>query len=158
MRKLVSSVTVVAALLMGFAPRAGAATLSGTATGTFTNLSDTQTTTGSAGGDTYIDEVLPLTYHGGLSGIAIDTDTFVVHHDGSYVGIGTEVCASCSIGGRTGTLIASFLFAGSGSTYAGTLLFTRATGGLAGLHGGGTFKGTATSQTYAYTYRFAPKP
>ena len=157
MHTLFLSVAALVALVTGGFSGVAART-SATATGTFTTLSDTQTPLGSAGGDTYSDEVLPLSYHGGLTGIAIDTDTFIMHHDGSYIGQGTELCASCSIGGKTGTFIASFVFAGSGSKYAGTLLFTRATGGLAGLHGGGTFQGTNMGQTYAYTYWFTRKP
>jgi hypothetical protein len=156
MRKLVSSAAVLITLLAGGAYPAAAST-SVTATGTFTSMSDTLTPLGTAGGDTYYDEVLPLAYKGALTGIAIDMDTLVMHKNGSLNAQGTETCASCTIGGKTGAFVATWWLAGTTTTYAGTLLFTRATGGLAGLHGGGTFQGTGSAQTYAYTYWFGRK-
>jgi hypothetical protein len=156
MRKRVSSVAMLFTLLVGGVHPAAASTPV-RATGTFTNLSDTLTPLGTAGDDTYYDEVLPLSYKGDLTGIAIDTDILVMHKDGSLHAQGTETCASCTIGGKTGAFVATWWLAGTTTAYAGTLLVTRATGGLAGLHAGGAFKGTATGQTYAYTYWFGRK-
>jgi hypothetical protein len=66
---------------------------------------------------------------------------------------GTEVCGSCTIGGRTGSYIAAYSVTVSVSgVVAGHLTFTSGSGGLAGLQGEGTF----TADTYSYNYRFAP--
>ncbi len=157
MRKSILGAAVLLALVTGFAHPAHAATLA-TATGTVTSLSDTLTTMGTVGGASFISEVNPGISHGGLVGTIMDTDTYMQQHDGSYVGQGTEVCASCSIGGRTGTYTAIYSFSGSGNNYTGTLLFTHASGGLAGLHGGGTFlENGGTPETYIYTYWFTKK-
>lgn len=156
MRRFVSSAALVIAILVGVVPRA-AASRPVTATGAFTFVSDTQTPIGAASGDTYSDEVAAVSYKGALTGIALDTDTFVTHKDGSFTAQGSEVCAACTIGGKTGTFISLFMFAGSGTTYRGALIFTRATGGLAGLHGGGAFQGNTAGNTYSYAYWFGRK-
>jgi hypothetical protein len=68
-------------------------------------------------------------------------------------GNGTEVCGSCTIGGRTGSYIAAYSYAVSvAEVVAGHLTFTSGSRGLAGLQGEGAF----TGGTYSYNYRFAP--
>jgi hypothetical protein len=98
-----------------------------------------------------------------LTGPAINTETDIVHSDGSFDNHGTEVCTPCTLGGRAGGFTAVYEFTGSnwytngGYPYQGHLTFTGGSGGLAGLHGGGTFGGTITNPGfYAYSYWFAP--
>jgi hypothetical protein len=81
----------------------------------------------------------------------------VVHADGSVSGFGSETCHSCTIGGRTGSFTAVFASRSSGAGISGRETFVRGTGGLAGLHGGGTFEGTPAGNTYSYAYRFGPR-
>ncbi len=157
---------VIAAILVGVAPRADAASKMLVATGTWTYAVDTQTLMRTAGSDHYYEEVASNAYGGGLSGIATDHDTFVMHKDGTeYSHDGSELCASCTLGGRTGAFTAVFGYtvsglAGTTPTCVGTLHFTRGLGGLVGLHGGGTFActvllGNVFVGTYSYTYGFA---
>jgi hypothetical protein len=100
-----------------------------------------------------------IAYTGGLVGAATDTYTSrVVFGNDSGGAHGTEVCDSCTIGGRTGSYTAVFNFTeppGFGP-FTGTETFTSGAGGLAGLHGGGSFQGTGTVNTYSYSYHFDP--
>ena len=128
----------------------------GTATGAFTFLSDTQTPIRQVDGNLFIHEVASISYTGGLTGIADANDIVVVHSDGSVNGYGTETCHSCTIGGRTGSFTAVFAFHGSPAGITGTEIFLSASGGLAGLHGGGPFQGGPAGNTYSYDYRFTP--
>jgi hypothetical protein len=95
-------------------------------------------------------------YSGGLSGVAVDNYTLIVHADGSVVGHGTETCSACTIGGRSGAYTAIFTLQGTTAHVSGHLTFQSGSGGLVGLHGGGgTFEGGA-SGTYSYEFLFAP--
>jgi hypothetical protein len=126
------------------------------ATGTFTFLSDTLSPIRSADGNIFLGEVASISYAGDLTGVVVATDTLLVHSDGSVDGHGTEVCSSCTIGGRTGSLTAVFAFHVSGGQLTGTETFTSAAGGLSGLRGGGTFEGNGAVNTYSYSYHFEP--
>lgn len=106
--------------------------------------------------------VASVPYYGGLTGTATDRETDIVASNGSSVGYGTEVCTSCSLGGRTGGYTAVYALVGqnyftTGVPVEGYLTFTSGTGGLAGLRGGGTFGGNASSPLgfYSYNYSFA---
>jgi hypothetical protein len=90
-----------------------------------------------------------LSLTGGIIGTATDTYSYTVHRDGSITGHGTETCSACTIGGRTGTYTQAFNFTATPdfATFQGHFAFVDAGGGLAGLHGHGTFQGIATSAT-----------
>jgi len=126
---------------------------SAVASGTFTFVLTSSSHIGTAGGDSFDLQVSSITSVGGVTGVATDTQTVVTRADGSINADGTEVCSSCTIGGRTGSYIAAYSFTVSvAGVVAGHLTFTSGSGGLAGLHGEGTF----TAGTYSYNYRFAP--
>ena len=126
---------------------------SAVASGTFTFVLTSSSHIGTAGGDSFDLQVSSITSVGGVTGVATDTQTVVTRADGSINADGTEVCSSCTIGGRTGSYIAAYSLTVSVSgVVAGHLTFTTGSGGLAGLHGEGTF----TAGTYSYNYRFAP--
>jgi hypothetical protein len=126
---------------------------SGVASGSFTAGRPSITHIRTAGGDSFDLLVGSVTSIGGVTGVATDTQTNVTHADGSINADGTEVCGSCTVGGRTGSYIAAYSLTVSVSgVVAGHLTFTSGSGGLAGLHGEGTF----TADTYSYNYRFAP--
>jgi hypothetical protein len=126
---------------------------SGVASGSYTSVQTSKTHIRTTGGDSFDLLVTSLTSVGGVTGVATDTSTVVTHADGSVNADGTEVCGSCTIGGRTGSYIAAYSLTVSVSgVVAGHLTFTSGSGGLAGLHGEGTF----TADTYSYNYRFAP--
>jgi hypothetical protein len=128
----------------------------GTATGAFKFLTDTKTPIGQAGGNAFIHEVASISYKGGLTGIANADNIVIVDSDGSLTGYGTETCHSCTIGGRTGSFTALFAFHGSPSQITGREIFVNASGGLAGLQGGGLFHGGPAGNTYSYDHRFTP--
>jgi hypothetical protein len=150
-RTVVSSTAVVVAALAGCAPPATTSP-SAVASGSYTFVQTSSTHIRSAGGDSFDLQVFSLTSVGGVTGVATDTQTAVTHADGSINANGTEVCSSCTIGGRTGSYIAAYSLTASGAGVAGHLTFTSGGGLLAGLHGEGTF----TVDTYSYNYRFAP--
>src|SRR5205085_2788943 len=102
-----------------------------------------------------------LTYQGGLSGPAVDTDTIAVYPDNSITAAGVEVCApnACTMGGRSGGFTAIFVYRGGPGTWptfpacSGVLNFTKGTGGFYGLAGGGTFD---CAGNYRYYFSFRP--
>lgn len=123
------------------------------AAGTYTFTTTSMVPIGTAGGNTFFATVLSVTYFGGVTGNATDTETDVVHKDGSFNVSGTETCDSCTIGGRTGSFVAPYTLTVSVAFQVdGHLTFTTGGGGLAGLHGQGSF----TADTYSYAYGFAP--
>lgn len=130
------------------------ATVRAPVAGTFAFLTDVQTVTSAAAGNLFIAETATLRYSGGLVGQASDVDSLVVHADGTFEGSGTEVCADCTLGGRTGDFIASFVFRGSGDFYTGRETIISSSGGLSGLHSEGTFAGQISTNTNTYLYDF----
>ena len=154
-RRMLSGMAMASAFSAAMAVPA-AAHREATATGAFTFLSDTRTPIRQVDGNLFIHEVASISYTGGLTGIADADDVVVVHSDGSVTGYGTETCHSCTIGGRTGSFTAVFAFHGSSSQITGREIFVGASGGLAGLHGGGPFQGGPAGNTYSYGYRFTP--
>jgi hypothetical protein len=130
-----------------------------TATGTFTTQVVSFDVFRETNGVAFVHEVDTDTYTGGLVGAATDTYTSrALFANGSGGGHGTEVCNACTIGGRTGGYSAVFNFTipAGGGNFTGTETFISGTGGLAGLHGGGSFQGNGTVNTYSYSYHFDP--
>jgi hypothetical protein len=126
---------------------------SAVASGSYTFVQTSKTHIRTTGGDSFDLLVASVTSVGGVTGVATDTLTAATHADGSMNATGTEVCSSCTIGGRTGSYVAAVsLTVSVAGVVAGHLTFTSGSGGLAGLHGEGTF----TGETYSYNYRFAP--
>jgi len=139
-------------LALAVAVAAPARASSGVASGTFAFVSDDVQFRGVVGANLVFTEVAVIAYDGGLSGVATDADTLVVHPDGSFSSHGTENCTLCTLAGHRGSFTSSFVFSGSGTSYRGALTFTGGTGGLAGLHGGGPFQGDENGNTYSYAY------
>jgi hypothetical protein len=122
------------------------------ASGTFTAHSDVLQPFRTADGNTAYHAVDTVTFSGAISGTATDTYTLTVHRTGLITGQGTETCAACTVGGRTGGYTAVFSFSGTLAQFAGHLTVVEATGGLTGLRGEGTFQGDATGPgTFAGT-------
>ena len=150
-RTFISTTAVFVVALAGCGPPAAATPLA-VASGSYTFIQTSTTHIRTAGGDSFDLQVFSLTLVGGVAGVATDTQTAVTHADGSINANGTEVCGSCTIGGRTGSYIAAYSVSMSVSgVVAGHLTFTSGSGGLAGLQGEGTF----TADRYSYNYRFA---
>ena len=116
-----------------------------------------------AGGNSTYAAVDTLSFTGGIVGTPTDTYTYTVHPNGSITGQGTETCSTCTIGGRTGSYTQAFSFTATPdfAAFQGHFAFVDAGGGLAGLHGQGTFQGFTTSatgfsETMQLNYSFAP--
>jgi hypothetical protein len=60
------------------------------------------------------------------------------------------------LGGRTGGFTDVVRFTAVGPSFTGTLTSISGTGGLAGLHGGGSFQGNLNVGTYSISYQFGP--
>jgi hypothetical protein len=52
-----------------------------------------------------------------VAGIVTVNELIVVHGDGALDKHGTKTCTSCTIGGRTGSFTATFVFHGSGGQF-----------------------------------------
>ncbi|HXW81988.1 MAG TPA: hypothetical protein VEJ84_20995 [Acidimicrobiales bacterium] len=100
-------------------------------------------------------EISQLTYSGTLAGIAIDRGTENTYANGSFTGTGTEYCAACTIGDASGAFTATYIYWGSGNTYSGAETFTQGFGKLAGLVGGGSFKGNVQTNANSYEYTYS---
>ena len=151
-RRWFMAAVVVAVLTPGLGLAASASTpaTTSTAIGSFTFQSDYSVSV-SGGTSTEISE---LTYRGGLAGIAIDRGTENTFANGSFAGSGTEYCAACTIAGHAGAFTATYSYWGSGITYSGVETFTEGFGKLAGLQGGGSFKGNVQTNTNTYVYSY----
>jgi hypothetical protein len=134
-----------------------------TATGTYSILTETSTPVTTIDGYAISRGDATLSYGGGLTGSATFTDTSVQSPGLSFWAIGTEVCSSCTLGGRTGGFTAVWSYSGAFTnpnppvsfSYSGHLTVISATGGLAGLRLYGTLSGTQSSYAYYDNYSFA---
>jgi hypothetical protein len=144
------AVVAVSALGAGLSSAASTASKSSVVAGKFAIATDFF----SALSSTKNAEISQLKYTGALTGVAIDNGRETNHSNGSFVGAGTEYCAACTIAGKSGAFIASYRYSGSGNAFSGTLTFTSGFGKLAGLKGGGTFKGNIATNSGAYRYHY----
>ena len=150
MRLAALSLGAIAAVVL--VPDTSAFATPTSATGGFVVTSDTQIPTRFPAANLVLAETSGLQYSGDLSGTAADTDTFVVHANGTFEGHGTEACNPCTLWGHTGSFTSTFTFNGSGDTYTGQLTITGSAGGLTGLHGTGTFNGLIAENLNSYAY------
>jgi hypothetical protein len=156
MRLRLAVPVVVFALSLGVAPSVGATPPSQATAIYSTLLSFTQTPIRTADGNTTFAIVDSFVWMGGISGTATDTATVTVHPNGLLTSHGVETCSSCTIGGRTGSFTAVFTLTSNATAtqiYTGRFTFLSATGGLAGLHGGGTFP---KAMSLSFSYHFEP--
>jgi hypothetical protein len=124
-----------------------------TATGDFAVQGLSATPVRTADGNTFFAETYHIVYTGDLTGTTDTTDTLLVYKDGSFKGTGVEACQACTLAGKTGGYTAVFSYKGAPTgQFEGHLTFIDATGGLAGLHGHGTFGGNDIVNTYSYNY------
>jgi hypothetical protein len=145
---------VVLALSLGVAPFGGA-TPSTQATATSRVLSFTQAGVRTADGKTTYAFADAFVWMGGIRGITVESGTYTVHSPKLATGRAAEVCPSCTIGGRTGSFRAALTFTSNATLtqiYTGHFTFTEAAGGLAGLHGKGTFN----ARGLYFSYHFGP--
>jgi hypothetical protein len=144
-------------LSLGLAQPVGASTpVVGTGTITVTPGSFQVTSAHQADGNTIITYTDAGFFSGAISGAYTETGTVITHADGSQNIRGDDAC-TCTVLGRTGAYEDSFWATGSAATgFASGSVVVSGSGGLAGLHGEGTFQGTFALTTYSAKLHFDP--
>jgi hypothetical protein len=126
-----------------------------TVTGSFTELPPSFTVR-QAGANIFVDFSAPVGFSGGITGTAASTGTETIHPTGDFT-VRAVVTCTCSVAGRSGEL--ALLFTGTGSFPAQEKQgqFTvSGSGGLAGIHGEGTFTQSALAGSYVAEIHFEP--
>lgn len=155
----VLTATTGAATLLAAGP--ASATPPSTLNATFHNSSAVTTSFRQADGNTFISQVVQVTYTGDISGPVTENIDITIHPDGTLNANGTDVC-NCTLTatGQSGTITSPFTATGSVITGAvsGNFTFGDGTGGLANLHAVGTFTSTdgGNSGTFTALYHFDP--
>ena len=154
MRKRVPVAALLALLLsvLVLSAAAGAAPpVSGS--GTFTVSSALIAPTRQADGNTFLDLRVTTLYSGTLQGTGVGEETVIVHPDGALDGSTFEAFTG-TIGGAAGTAVLRVEGTGDVTTGAlrGRFTILDGTGGLANVHGEGTFQAVGDSGTYSVMY------
>jgi hypothetical protein len=125
--------------------------------GTFTNLSSVTTSFRQADGNTFVSQTVAVVYAGDFVGPVTEQIDLVIHPDGSVNFKGADVCA-CTIAGRSGTIVLPFSGTGDASGFvSGRFTIGDGTGGLANLHGVGTFESSnGVTGPFSGVYHFDP--
>ncbi len=162
---LVLSIIVIVASLVGFTPRADAATKMGMAKGTWAITSADQTLVSQGGGDSTYYQTFTLVYSGDLKGTTYNWGYETQHKDGTWaIAEDYEVCSDCTLAGHTGSFDSVWNYIGNTVKATVTMFFTCGRGGLTGLVAGGVTIQNAVSKsglpigTYAYTYELPSLP
>jgi len=154
-KTLLGAAMAVAALLVG-SPASGSTPVA--FKGTFQNISVVTTDFRQADGNTFISQTVQVVYAGDLSGQVVEQIDLVIHPNGSLNFKGVDVCA-CTLAGRSGTVVSPFSGTGDASGAAsGRFTLKGATGGLANLHGVGTFQSSTggSSGPFSGVYHLDP--
>jgi hypothetical protein len=137
-------------LSLAIANPAGASTpVQGSGTITVTPGSFQVTSFRQADGNTFITYTDSGWFGGAIQGAYTETGHVITHADGSQNIRGDDTC-TCTVLGRTGAYADSFWATGSAITGVAQGSFEiSGSGGLAGLHGEGTFQGTFALTTFS---------
>ena len=142
MRKIVILLALPILLLL---PTASATTPTAI-TGTFTFTSDQLITTETTGPNTLVTSAITLALTGGLSGTIDQTSTALTTAQGLTVDVGqTRLAFTGIVDGASGTLLFASTANTAGGAFHGHFTILSGTGGLANLHGEGTFSVTSPS-------------
>jgi hypothetical protein len=106
----------------------------------------------SADGNAFISFTFTETFTGTISGTRVGAGTLVVHPDGT-LNVRDAGLLTGSISGAPGTATISAVAAGVFGSFTGRFRISEAAGGLMGVHGEGSFTGSATGPvSFAGTY------
>jgi len=95
-----------------------------------------------------VDFTAPVDFSGGIAGAATSTGREIIAPTGDFT-VQAVVTCSCSVAGRTGTLVLRFTGTGSFLTQQKQGEFAvSGSGGLAGIHGHGAFMQSALTGDY----------
>ena len=128
--------------------------------GSFQNTSSVVTGVRQADGNTFISQIVQVVYTGDLSGAVVQHIELVIHPDGTLNFKGVDVC-TCTLAGTglSGTIALPFAGTGDASGAAsGHFTIGHGTGGLAHMHGVGTFQSAdgGSSGPFSGVYHFDP--
>jgi Protein of unknown function (DUF3224) len=126
--------------------------------GTFTNGSSVLTSFRQADGNTFISQTVSVVYAGDFAGPVTEQIDLVIHPDGSINFKGADVC-TCTIAGRSGTIVLPFSGTGDSSGFlSGRFTVGHGTGELSNLHGVGMFQSSngGAAGPFSGTYHFDP--
>ena len=126
---------------------------------TFQNTSSVITASRQADGNTFISEIVQVIYAGDFAGSVVEHADVVIHPDGTLNFRGADVCTCTLTGtGLSGTIALPFSATGDASGLAsGRFTFADGTGGLANLHGVGTFEtSNGSSGSFSGVYHLDP--
>ena len=126
---------------------------------TFQNTSSVITASRQADGNTFISEIVQVIYAGDFAGSVVEHADVVIHPDGTLNFRGADVCTCTLTGtGLSGTIALPFSATGDASgLVSGRFTFADGTGGLANLHGVGTFEtSNGSSGTFSGVYHLDP--
>ena len=157
-RKGLVVAALTAAALLVAAP--GSATTPSAFTGSFQNISSVTTGFRQADGNTFISQTVQVIYAGELSGPVVEHIDVVIHPDGNFNFKGEDDC-TCTLAGTglSGTIALPFAGSGDASGSAsGHFTIGDGTGGLASMHGVGTFDSSngGSSGPFSGVYHFDP--
>jgi hypothetical protein len=118
------------------------------AKGTATLLSNTTTKVVQDGSNKISSITGQWVIYGGIMGSFTADETSILHPDNTTTSSGMITC-SCTVAGKSGTLMWSFTYTGAADgSYRGQFFDFHGTGDLAKLHGQGTFQGQGSHATY----------
>jgi len=125
------------------------------ASGTFSEEPPSITVLRTAGGNTILSWITAGSLTGTVSGTLTDNATIVIHNTGTWDFQGLVTC-SCTVGSQSGTLF--LRYEGKGVAFGPSqakVVILSGTGGLANLHGQGTFDLPAPGAgTYSGQFHF----
>jgi hypothetical protein len=128
-------------------------------TGTFQNTSSVVTGFRQADGNTFISQIVQVIYAGDLAGPVVEHIDLVIHPDGTLNAKGADVCTCTLTGtGLSGRIVLPFTATGdaSGAVH-GRFTIGDGTGGLANIHGVGTFESSnGSSGPFSGVYHLHP--
>jgi len=123
------------------------------ASGTFTSVKVTITSTRTDGGNTFVTASRTAALAGTFTGPATEEDTIVFHSDGTTIVHGQGTCA-CTVDGVSGTFSYRIESSGTFPTSVSGQYVGQGSGGLAGLHAEGPFSGNFAAVTYGGQVHF----
>jgi Protein of unknown function (DUF3224) len=126
-----------------------------TAKGSFTILSRTNVSFRQDGQNKVYSYTQREVDYGSVTGSLTVEETSIVHPDNTANFYGTSTC-TCTVDGKSGTLIYSYTgTSAANGSFQGQDFGGHGTGGLANLHGQGTFQGQGLHGTYSSQLYFA---
>ncbi|MDP9236749.1 MAG: DUF3224 domain-containing protein [Chloroflexota bacterium] len=141
---------LVVPLVFGAGTRAAQAAPPTPASGSFQDALLANVVTRSAGPNTIITDTLTTVLSGTFSGTSVLQERYVLRADGSFIDHAVETFTG-TVNGVAGTVTEVDVLTGDATSFHGHFVVVSGTGGLANLHGQGTFEGSTITGAGTYT-------